>query len=114
MKRSGTDIYLSATKLFLAQGILVNGTLRATKANQTGLLGFGAAGHDSYQIKPEISVAYLLSSSVAIGAEYRAKPDNFPSLDVVAVSQAPSPESNPDSSSPCQTRVKLNRVFFPR
>ncbi|RTL24936.1 MAG: DUF3034 family protein [Burkholderiales bacterium] len=76
-KDSGTDIYVSATKLFLAQGILVNGTLRATKANQTGLLGFGAAGHDSYQIKPEISVAYLLSSSVAIGAEYRAKPDNF-------------------------------------
>ncbi|RTL47186.1 MAG: DUF3034 family protein [Burkholderiales bacterium] len=76
-KDSGTDLYVSATKLFLAQGILVNGTLRATKANQTGLLGFGATGHSGYQIKPEISVAYLLSSSVAIGAEYRAKPDNF-------------------------------------
>ena len=76
-KDSGTDIYISATKLLLAQGILVNGTLRATKANQTGLLGFGAAGHDSYRLMPEISLAYLLSKSVAIGAEYRAKPDNL-------------------------------------
>lgn len=74
---SGTDIYVSASKLFLAQGILVNGTLRATKANQTGLLGFGAAGHDSYRLMPEISVAYLLSKNLALGAEYRAKPDNL-------------------------------------
>jgi hypothetical protein len=76
-KDSGTDIYLSATKLFLAQGILLNGTLRATKANQNGLLGFGATGHDSYTLQPEVSVAWLLHKSVAIGAEYRAKPDNF-------------------------------------
>jgi len=76
-KDSGTDIYVSATKLFLAQGILVNATLRATKANQNGLLGFGATDHTSYTLQPEISVAYLLSKNIAIGAEYRAKPDNF-------------------------------------
>ncbi|MEO8152655.1 MAG: DUF3034 family protein [Rhizobacter sp.] len=76
-KDSGTDIYISATKLFLAPGILVNGTLRATKANQNGLLGFGATDHTSYQLQPEISVAWLLNKSIAIGAEYRAKPDNF-------------------------------------
>lgn len=76
-KDSGTDFYVSATKLFLAQGILVNGTLRATKANQNGLLGFGATDHSSYSLQPEVSVAYLLSKSIAIGAEYRAKPDNF-------------------------------------
>jgi hypothetical protein len=76
-KGNGTDIYLSASKLFLAQGILVNGTLRATKANQTGLLGFGATGHDRYRLMPEISVAYLLSKSLALGVEYRAKPDNL-------------------------------------
>ncbi len=76
-KDSGTDLYISATKLFLAQGILVNGTLRATKANQNGLLGFGATGHDKYQLQPEISVAYLLRRNLAIGAEYRFKPDNF-------------------------------------
>ena len=76
-KDSGTDIYLSATKLFLAQGFLVNGTLRATKANQNGLLGFGGAASGSYKLQPEVSVAYLLRRDLAIGAEYRAKPDNL-------------------------------------
>ncbi len=76
-KHSGTDFYISATKLFLAPGVLINGTLRATKANQNGLLGFGATDHSSYSLQPEVSVAYLLSKSIAIGAEYRAKPDNF-------------------------------------
>ncbi len=81
-RTSGVDVYVSATKLFLAQGILVNGTLRATKANQNGLLGFGSAapGRDSYSLQPELSVAYLLSKNVAIGAEYRFKPNNLESL----------------------------------
>jgi hypothetical protein len=77
---SGTDFYVSATKLFLAQGILVNATLRATKANQNGLLGYGATlggAKNSYSFLPELSVAYLLSKNVAIGAEYRAKPNNL-------------------------------------
>ncbi len=76
-KTSGTDVYVSATKLFLAQGILVNATLRATKANQTGLLGFGSARQNSYRLQPEISVAYLLRRDLAVGLEYRAKPDNL-------------------------------------
>jgi hypothetical protein len=76
-RRSGTDVYVSATKLFLAPGIVVNGTLRATRANQNGLLGFGGAQGRGYQLKPEISVAKLLSPQVAVGAEFRAKPDNL-------------------------------------
>ncbi|MGB4061426.1 MAG: DUF3034 family protein [Burkholderiaceae bacterium] len=79
-QRSGTDVYISATKLLLAQGILVNGTLRATKANQGGLLGFGATlnGADNgYTLQPEISVAYLLSPQLAVGFEYRAMPDKL-------------------------------------
>jgi hypothetical protein len=76
-RTSGTDVYLSATKLFLAQGVLVNGTLRATRANQNGLLGFGGTGHDGYRLQPEVSVAWLLRKNLAIGAEYRAKPDNL-------------------------------------
>ncbi len=79
-KKSGTDLYVSATKLFLAQGILVNGTLRATKANQNGLLGFGATlggANNSYKLMPELSVAYLLSPQVAVGAEYRAMPNHL-------------------------------------
>jgi hypothetical protein len=76
-KRSGVDLYTSATKLFLAQGILVNATLRATKANQNGLLGFGSSDKSGYSLQPEISVAWLLRKNLALGAEYRAKPDNL-------------------------------------
>lgn len=76
-KDSGTDVYLSATKLFLAQGLLVNATLRASKANQNGLLGFGGAQSDNYKLLPEVSVAYLLNKNIAIGAEYRVKPDHL-------------------------------------
>lgn len=79
-RRSGTDAYVSATKLFLAPGILVNATLRATNANQNGLLGFGATlgGDESrHQIVPEFSVAKLLRSNLAIGMEYRVMPDKL-------------------------------------
>lgn len=73
-KRSGVDVYVSATKLFLGSGVLVNGTLRATKANQNGLLGYGATlGGDEnrYSLQPELSVGYLVSKNVVVGAEYR-------------------------------------------
>lgn len=73
----GTDLYASATKLFLAQGVLVNATLRATNANQNGLLGFGATGHKGLSLQPEVSLAWLLRHTLAVGAEYRAKPDNL-------------------------------------
>ena len=75
--RSGTDVYLSATKLLLAQGLLLNGTLRATRANQNGLLGFGGTAHRAYRLMPEVSVAWLLHRTLAVGAEFRAKPDNL-------------------------------------
>ena len=73
----GTDVYLSATKLFLAQGVLVSGTLRSTRANQNGLLGFGGTAQRQRKWVPEVSVAYLLSRQLAVGAEVRAKPDNL-------------------------------------
>lgn len=80
-RRDGVDVYLSATKLLLAQGLLLNGTLRLTKANQNGLLGFGGTARDRYRLQPEVSIAWLLSRTLAVGAEYRAKPDNLnPSL----------------------------------
>jgi hypothetical protein len=80
-RRSDTDVYLSATKLFLAPGLLVNATLRATRANQNGLLGFGGTSREKHRLMPEVSVAWLLRKNLAIGAEYRAKPDNLnPSL----------------------------------
>ena len=73
-KRYGTDFYVSATKLFLGQSLLLNGTLRATKANQNGLLGYGATlggDEDKYSLQPEFSVGYLISKNVVVGAEYR-------------------------------------------
>lgn len=79
-KKSGTDFYVSATKLYLAQGILVNTTLRATNANQNGLLGFGAklgGDESSYSLHPEVSVAKLLGRNIAVGAEYRSMPNNL-------------------------------------
>ena len=74
---SGIDVYVSATKLFLAQGLLLNGTVRLTKANQIGILGFGGDKNDSYKPQFEFSAAYLLTRTLAIGAEYRTKPDNL-------------------------------------
>lgn len=74
---SGTDFYVSATKLFLGQSLLVNGTVRFTEANQFGILGFGGDKDDGYQPQFEGSIAYLLSRNLAVGAEYRTKPDNL-------------------------------------
>lgn len=71
---SGVDYYVSATKILLDQSLLINGTLRATRANQFGLLGFGGDVHNHYRLAPELSVAYLFSRHVAAGLEYRAKP----------------------------------------
>jgi hypothetical protein len=76
-RREGVDLYASATKLFLAQGVLANATLRATRANQNGLLGFGSAQHWGYRLQPELSIAWLARRDLAFGAEYRAKPDNL-------------------------------------
>jgi hypothetical protein len=73
----GTDIYMSATKLYLNSSILVNGTLRFTKANQTGILGFGTNAKNKYQALPEGSIALLLRKDLAIGAEFRQKPNNL-------------------------------------
>lgn len=74
---SGTDITLSATKLFLTHSVLVNATARLTKANQAGLLGFGTADDDQHRLQFEGSVAYQLSRCAVIGAEFRSKPDNL-------------------------------------
>ena len=73
----GIDFYLTATKLYLGESILVNGTLRFTKANQIGLLGFGGDKNNRYEPELEGSVAYLLSRTFAVGVEYRMKPNNL-------------------------------------
>lgn len=73
----GTEYYIAATKLFLAESLLVSGAVRFTDANQTGLLGFGGDLNDDLEPQFEGSVGYLLNRNLAIGAEYRTKPDNL-------------------------------------
>ena len=74
---AGTDYYLSASKLFLAQSLLLNATWRHTRANQFGILGFGGDKHDAYSAQFEGSAAYLFSRRFAVGAELRTKPSNL-------------------------------------
>jgi hypothetical protein len=73
----GYDYYVSATKLYLEYSLLLNATLRATRANQMGLLGFGGDRNDDTRLMPEFSAAYLINRKLALGAEYRRKPHNL-------------------------------------
>ncbi|MRW90245.1 DUF3034 family protein [Duganella sp. FT80W] len=73
----GYDYYVSATKIYLEYSLLLNATLRATRANQMGILGFGGDKNDSTRLMPEVSAAYLINRKLAIGAEYRRKPHNL-------------------------------------
>ncbi|NNU16445.1 DUF3034 family protein [Parvularcula sp. ZS-1/3] len=74
---TGTDYYIAASKLFLGQGLLVNGTVRMTRANQFGFLGYGGDQEDACTPQFEVSLVKLLSPKLAVGAEYRSKPDNL-------------------------------------
>lgn len=74
---SGVDYYLAATKLYLDASVLFNATLRATKANQMGLLGFGGDRGDSYRPMLEVSAAYMINRKLVAGVEYRHKPHNL-------------------------------------
>jgi hypothetical protein len=73
----GVDYYVAFTKVMLDQSLVVNGTVRLTKANQIGLLGFGGVGEDDYAPQFEGSVAWLANRRLAFGMEYRSKPDNL-------------------------------------
>ncbi|MEX0914774.1 MAG: DUF3034 family protein [Wenzhouxiangellaceae bacterium] len=80
----GTDFYLSAAKLFLAglggYNVFTNATLRSTKANETGLLGFGGPGGDSRNLQFEAAAGVFLHRTFAIGAEFRSKSGHLPGL----------------------------------
>jgi hypothetical protein len=73
----GTDVYIAATKVFLRERILVNGVLRYTEANQFGLLGFGGNEDDGRSAVLEATFAFIVARTIAVGAEYRDKPDNL-------------------------------------
>jgi hypothetical protein len=77
----GIDSYLSATKIYLAGPFghtwLVDVTLRATRANQFGILGFGGDRDNGYSVIAEGSLAVFLADDVVLGGEYRQKPNNL-------------------------------------
>jgi hypothetical protein len=77
---SDVEFYVAATKMYFAalagHNVIVDATVRRTRANQFGLLGFGGdAG--GYHFEPEISAAVWLSDEVLFGAEYRDKPSDL-------------------------------------
>ena len=81
---SGLDIYLSASKVWLGLAggnhVLANLTVRATKANAFGLLGFESATDDSYDFEYEGSLAVIPASSWVIGTEFRTQSDRLGGL----------------------------------
>jgi hypothetical protein len=61
----------------LAESLLLNATLRETKANQFGILGFGGDLNNNYRSEFEGSAAYLFTQHLAAGLEFRTKPNNL-------------------------------------
>lgn len=75
--RSDTDFYVAATKVLLAQSLVISGTARLTRSNQFGLLGYGGDKSDKRTLQGEASVGYLVTRKVLVGGEYRTKPDKL-------------------------------------
>jgi hypothetical protein len=77
------DFYIAATKVYFAaidgHNVVVDATLRRTRANQFGLLGFGGDGA-RYMLAPELSAALWLNDDLLLGTEYRGKPNNLGAL----------------------------------
>ncbi|NOY53239.1 MAG: DUF3034 family protein [Deltaproteobacteria bacterium] len=75
---SGVDYCLSVTKLYKGwkMPVLINVGSRYTKAVQTGYLGFSKDGN----IEPEASLAVFPEANVAVGFEFRGKPNEYKSV----------------------------------
>jgi len=74
---SGVDVYVAATKILLNYSLVLDATVRFTRANQFGLLGFGGPRSDNYQAEFEGSAGYLVNRRLLVGMEYRTKPSNL-------------------------------------
>lgn len=78
---SDIEVYATATKLWLGaawgRNLIAAGAVRLTKANQFGLLGFGAPGKDARRLQLEGSLGIMLRDDLVLGAEYRMKPNNL-------------------------------------
>jgi hypothetical protein len=78
---SDVEGYLTASRLFMGAffgyNVVVNGGLRYSRANETGLLGFGGDRRDSRSVLKEGGAAILFNPRWAVGFDYRQKPDNL-------------------------------------
>jgi len=73
----GFEVNLMATKLWKTKiPLLTAVNLRYTQANQLGFLGFS----DDWSLNPEFTLAILPEANVAVGIEYRHKPDKLRSV----------------------------------
>ena len=76
----GVDYYVAATKVWLSGPLgrswLADLTLRASEANQLGLLGFGG-DLGGYRLLAEGSLGVFLADQLVLGGEYRMKPNNL-------------------------------------
>ncbi len=72
-----TDFYVAATKVLLSRGLVIDATLRFTRANQFGLLGYGGDRQAKRTPQFEGSAGVLLTPRLLLGAEYRTKPDTL-------------------------------------
>jgi len=71
------DFFIAATKVWLPASMVFNTTLRYTKANQFGLLGFGGPRQPDRTAQVEASAGRLVTSNLLLGVEYRMKPNNL-------------------------------------
>jgi len=80
---SGTDYTVSAARAWIDglfhRTTLVNVNLRRSRANQYGFLGFGGDSPGN-RWHPEAALAVFVTHDIAIGAEYRRKPDRLPAF----------------------------------
>lgn len=101
---SGIDYYLSATKVFLGvpagRNLLLNATVRATRGNAFGLLGFGREvinplngelldRDDGYELEYGLSAALFVHPNVVVGAEYRTQSNRLDNQPVLGLLGAP-------------------------
>ena len=77
---NGADFYVAATKAWLDGPLdhtwVADVTLRASEANQLGILGFGG-GRGGYHLLAEGSLGVFVLDQLITGVEYRQKPSNL-------------------------------------
>ncbi|WP_374355756.1 DUF3034 family protein [Chitinimonas sp.] len=78
---SALEPYVAASKVWIdglaGYTTVLNGTVRASRANQFGILGFGGDRNDRLRLYGEASAALFLTDRLVAGLEWRQKPDNL-------------------------------------